>query len=54
MLDFERMRGKNASFFYLEVLIHLIDETGEEFICILLFSHIKFFVPHLENLCNKN
>ena len=36
---------------YLEIFVHLINKTSEEFICILLLSHIKFFVPHLENLC---
>lgn len=38
---------------YLKILVHLINETCEELIGILLLSHVKFFVPHLENLFNN-
>lgn len=36
--------------FYLEMFIELVHQAGEELICILLFSYIQLFVPHLEDL----
>lgn len=32
------------------MFIKLVHQAGEELICILLFSYIQLFVPHLEDL----
>lgn len=35
---------------YLQMLVKLVHQAGEELVGVLLFSDIQLLVPHLENL----